>query len=83
VYGWIWRSLPGNLAAKFLECAVLFVGVLAVLFLVVFPWVEPKLPWNDTNIDSPSVSQQQSPAATGSPQSPATSSPAASVLPAG
>ncbi len=57
MYGWIWRSLPGTISAKLAESLVLLIGVLALLFFVLFPWVEPRLPWNDVNIDSPSVSQ--------------------------
>jgi hypothetical protein len=79
MYGWIWRRLPGNLAAKLLEGLVLLVGVLALLFLVLFPWVEPRLPWNNINIDSPSTSQQQSPP----PSATSAASPTGSVLPAG
>jgi hypothetical protein len=78
VYGWIWRSLPGNLTAKLVEGLVLLVGVLALLFLVLFPWVEPRLPWNNINIDAPTTSQQQSPAPSGS-----SAGPSGSVLPAG
>jgi hypothetical protein len=29
--------------------------------LVVFPIVEPRLPWNNSTVDAPSVSQPQSP----------------------
>jgi hypothetical protein len=79
MYGWIWRRLPGNLAAKLIEGLVLLVGVLAVLFLVLFPWVEPRLPWNNINIDSPASSQPQSPAPSGS----AAVTPSGTVLPAG
>jgi hypothetical protein len=79
VYGWIWRRLPGNFPVKLVEGLVLVVGVLAILFLVLFPWVEPRLPWNNINIDSPSVSQLQAPASSGSPAE----TPGASVLPAG
>jgi hypothetical protein len=47
VYGWIWRHLPGPVAVKVLEATVLLLAVLALLFLVVFPWAEPRLPFND------------------------------------
>jgi len=46
VYGWIWRHLPGPTAAKVAEAVVLVLGVVALLMLVVFPWVEPLLPFN-------------------------------------
>jgi hypothetical protein len=46
VYGWIWRHLPGPTAAKVAEAVVLVLGIVALLMLVVFPWVEPLLPFN-------------------------------------
>ena len=47
MYGWIWRHLPGPVPVKVLGALVLFAAVLAVLFFVVFPWAEPRLPFND------------------------------------
>jgi len=47
VYGWIWRHLPGPLAVRLFEALVLLAAVLALLFFVVFPWAEPRLPFND------------------------------------
>jgi hypothetical protein len=55
VYVWIWRHLPGNRWVKAVLSAVLIAGVCALLFFVVFPWVEPKLPFNDVTVD-PSTS---------------------------
>ncbi|RLK60181.1 MULTISPECIES: hypothetical protein [Actinokineospora] len=46
MYGWIWRHLPGPTAVRVLTAVVLVAGVIALLMLVVFPWVEPKLPFN-------------------------------------
>jgi hypothetical protein len=46
MYGWIWRHLPGPCAAKLLQALVLVAAVLALLMLVVFPWLEPRLPFN-------------------------------------
>jgi hypothetical protein len=57
VYGWLWRKLPGGFAGKASGCVALFVGALALLFFVVFPWVEPRLPWNDVTVNSPSIQQ--------------------------
>lgn len=50
MYVWIWRHLPGPLAAKLLGVLVLLAGVLALLFLVVFPWAEPRLPFNQVTV---------------------------------
>jgi hypothetical protein len=46
MYSWIWRHLPGSRALKVLQALVLVGAVLALLMLVVFPWVEPQLPFN-------------------------------------
>ena len=46
MYGWIWRHLPGPTAAKVAEAVVLVLGIVALLMLIVFPWVEPLLPFN-------------------------------------
>jgi hypothetical protein len=83
MYEWIWRKLPGGIAAKLGGCVVLFAGVLALLFFVIFPWVEPRLPWNDVTVNSPSIEQttpSSSPSAVPVP-SPLPGGP--SVLPAG
>lgn len=55
MYGWLWRKLPGPWPVKLLESLVLLTGVLAVLFLVVFPWIEPRLPFTDVTVDSTST----------------------------
>lgn len=47
MYAWIWSRLPGPLAVKVIEAAVLLAALLALLFFVVFPWAEPRLPFND------------------------------------
>jgi hypothetical protein len=47
MYSWIWRHLPGSRAVKLLEALLLVAAVVAVLMLVAFPWVEPRLPLND------------------------------------
>ena len=52
MYGWIWRTLPGGLAGKLLGCAVLLAAALALLFLVVFPYAEPRLPFNQTTVET-------------------------------
>ena len=51
MYGWIWRHLPGGTASKALISLLLVLAVCALLLFVVFPWVEPRLPWNDVTID--------------------------------
>jgi hypothetical protein len=53
VYVWIWRKLPGNLAAKLAGSLALLLAALAVLFFLVFPFAEPRLPFNNVNVDQP------------------------------
>jgi uncharacterized membrane protein len=51
MYGWIWRHLPGGTAGKAVLSLLLVAVVAALLLLVVFPWVEPQLPFNDVTVD--------------------------------
>jgi len=53
MYVWIWRRLPGGVPGKLLGSLVLLAGVLALLFFLVFPWAETRLPLNDVTIDHP------------------------------
>lgn len=51
MYGWIWRRLPGGVPSKVIGSAILVLAVVGLLFLVVFPYVEPRLPFNDVTVD--------------------------------
>jgi hypothetical protein len=51
MYTWIWRHLPGPLLVRVLLALLLVAAVVALLLLVVFPWIEPQLPWNDVTVD--------------------------------
>ena len=51
MYGFIWRHLPGPTAARAVVALVLVMAVVALLLFVVFPWVEPRLPFNDVTVD--------------------------------
>jgi hypothetical protein len=64
MYTWIWRKLPGGLAGKLAGSLVLLVGVVAFLFLVVFPWAGPKLPFNHVTVDTPTTTQSPAPSPT-------------------
>ena len=55
MYVWIWRHLPGGLAGKLAGCALLLLAALALLFFVVFPWIEPRLPFNDVTVEQESA----------------------------
>jgi hypothetical protein len=56
MYVWIWRRLPGGVAGKLTGSLVLLLGALALLFFLVFPWAERRLPFNDVSVDKPSTS---------------------------
>ena len=68
MYVWIWRKLPGGTPGKLAGSLVILAGVVALLLLVVFPWAEPRLPFNNVNVDQPST--QNGPAV--SPSAPVT-----------
>ena len=50
MYAWIWRSLPGGTRSKALLATALALAVVALLLFVVFPWVEPRLPFNEVTV---------------------------------
>lgn len=50
MYGWIWCKLPGRWPLKVVLAAALALGVIAVLFLWVFPWVAPLLPFQQQTV---------------------------------
>ena len=51
MYAWIWRKLPGGVPGKVIGSAILILAVVALLFLVVFPYVDPRLPFSDVTVD--------------------------------
>ncbi len=51
MYGWLWRHLPGGTASRSLISLLLVAAVCALLLFVVFPWIEPHLPFNDVTVD--------------------------------
>ena len=61
MYAWVWRSLPGGLPGKLLGSAILLTAAVAVLFLYVFPAVEPLLPIGDVTVDGAETSPASSP----------------------
>lgn len=46
MYAWLWRHLPGPVAVRAAIAVVLVCGVVALLFFVVFPWLDPMLPFD-------------------------------------
>jgi hypothetical protein len=51
MYGWLWRVLPGPALLRALLLMVLAAGVVLALFVVVFPAVEPSLPFAHITVD--------------------------------
>lgn len=51
MYGWIWRQLPGPVPVRAATAVALVLGVVALLMFVVFPWLEPLLPFNEVTAE--------------------------------
>lgn len=51
MYGAIWRILPGPAWLKAIEALILVLGIVAVLFLWVFPAVAPLLPFDQQTVE--------------------------------
>ena len=50
MYSWTWRHLPGPFVARLLQVLVLLAAAVALLLFVIFPAVEPLLPYNDVTV---------------------------------
>ena len=50
MYTWIWRHLPGRVPAKSFAALLLVLAVSALLLFVVFPRVEPLLPFTEVTV---------------------------------
>jgi hypothetical protein len=64
MYTWIWRHLPGGIVGKLAGSLLLIAGVVVLLFAFAFPWVEPRLPWNQVTVDTPAAPASVSPSPT-------------------
>jgi hypothetical protein len=53
MYAALWRRLPGRWPMKVAIVTVAVAAAGVLLFTVVFPWVEPRLPFNHVTVDSP------------------------------
>ena len=72
MYGAIWRVLPGDRATKALTALAVIVGVVALLWYVAFPWLEPKIQFDHGTVEG----------GTSAPAPPGTSAPAGRRSPA-
>ena len=50
MYRWLWRHLPGPTPVRVLIACVLAVAMFFLLMEVVFPAVEPRLPYSDVSV---------------------------------
>lgn len=50
MFEWVWRHLPGSIPVRWLLVAVIVLVTVTLLFLVVFPWLTPLLPFTDVTI---------------------------------
>ena len=50
MYGWIWRRLPFGLPGKIGGSLLLATAAAAVLWYVVFPKIEPLMPFDDVQV---------------------------------
>jgi hypothetical protein len=46
MYGWIWRHLPGPTPLRVASALMIFLVIVAILFFVIFPWLEPYMPFD-------------------------------------
>lgn len=53
MYVWFWRSLPGPLAVRVLLAGAAAAATVLVLFVLVFPAVEARLPYGDVTVGRP------------------------------
>ncbi len=51
MYAWIWSKLPGAWPVKVAESVAAAAALVVLLFVVVFPVIEPNLPFNNVTID--------------------------------
>ena len=50
MYAWIWRRLPFGLRGKVTGSVLITTAVAALLWYVVFPWADPKLPFTGGDV---------------------------------
>ncbi len=54
MYAWLWRKLPFGIYGKLAGSLMLIGAVTALLWFVVFPWIEPMvMPWDDVQVEDP------------------------------
>lgn len=73
MYGAIWRLLPGERPVKVLTAAVIILGIVALLWYLLFPWLEPKIRFDHGTVQDDGGTSAPATPGTGGPsrQSPA------------
>ncbi|MGA8114902.1 MAG: hypothetical protein WCA46_14650 [Actinocatenispora sp.] len=71
MYGWIWRKLPFGAPGKILGSLILLGAAFALLWYIVFPALDPILPFNDVQVSGPGGDQPRPKPPTTPPASPA------------
>lgn len=66
MYAWIWRKLPFGLPGKLAGSVLLAGGAMALLWFVIFPWLDPfieerLLPWNEGQLQGEFIQPPLSP----------------------
>ncbi len=50
MFEWIWSHLPGSTPVRIVILLVAVLAIVALLFLVVFPWLTPLLPFTNVTL---------------------------------
>jgi hypothetical protein len=53
MYRWIWDRMPFGVPGKLAGMAMLLVGVVGLLWFVIFPAADPLLPFNNVQVTAP------------------------------
>ena len=56
MYRWIWDRMPFGVPGKLAGMVMLLVGVLGLLWFVIFPAADPLLPFNNVQVTAPNGS---------------------------
>jgi len=62
MYATLWKLLPGDRGVKALTCLGLLLAVVVLLWYVVFPWVEPKIQFDHSEVQVRTSAPVKSPA---------------------
>jgi hypothetical protein len=53
MYAWVWRHLPGPTPVRALIALLLVALVVGLLLFVIYPKIDPLLPFNHVNVSDP------------------------------